>query len=95
MTAALEPAASPRLSLETQPVERPMTDKTPADPMPMQGEGDYAAARKFDKEEAAFAKSGQVETKAAEDKAALYGPEGAALEAARRAAARGESVKKP
>ena len=71
-----------------------MTD-TPTDPMPMQGEGDYAAARKFDKDEAAFAKSGAVEKKAAEAKDALDGPEGAGLEAARQAAARGESVKKP
>ena len=72
-----------------------MADNTPADPMPMQGEGDYAAARKFDKEQAAFAKSGAVEKKAAEAEAALDGPEGADLEAARQAAARGESVKNP
>ena len=67
---------------------------TPTDPRPMQGEGDYAAARKFDEEQAAFAKSGAVEKKATEAEAALDGPEGADLEAAREAAAHGESVKK-
>jgi len=70
-------------------------DNSPANPMPMQGEGDYAGARKFDAEQAKFAKSGQVVSKAAEAKAALDGPEGADLEAARQAAARGESVKTP
>jgi hypothetical protein len=70
------------------------SNKSAANPMPMQGEGDYAAARKFDKEEAAFARSGKVETKAAEAKAALDGPEGGELEAARTAAAQGESIRK-
>ena len=69
-------------------------DPSPANPMPMQGEGDYAAARKFDAEQAAFAKSGKVAAKAAEAKTALDGPEGADLEAARSAAAKGESIKK-
>ena len=61
----------------------------------VQGEGDYISAKKFDDEEAAFAKSGKVEKAAAEAKAALDGPEGAELEAARRASAEGKSVKKP
>ena len=69
-------------------------DSPPANPMPLQGEGDYAAAREFDKEETAFAKSGKVETAAVEAEAALDGPEGAELEAARDAAAKGESVTK-
>ncbi len=72
-----------------------MDDQKPDNPMPMQGEGDHASARKFDQEQAAFAKSGAVEEKAAEAEAALDGPEGASLEEARRAAARGQSVKKP
>jgi hypothetical protein len=71
------------------------SDTSPANPMPMQGEGDYAGARKFDTEQAEFAKSGKVAVKAAEAKTALEGPEGADLESARRAAARGESVKTP
>jgi hypothetical protein len=70
-------------------------DNSPASPMPMQGEGDYAGARKFDAEQAKFAKSGKVAAKAAGAKAALNGPQGADLQAARRAAARGESVKTP
>ena len=69
-------------------------DPSPTNSMPLQGEGDYAAARKFDQEEAAFAKSGKVAPKAAEAKAALDGPEGPELEAARSAAAKGESIKK-
>jgi hypothetical protein len=57
------------------------------------GEGDYDSARRFDAEERSFVKSGQVEKKAREAEQALDGPEGADLEAARRAAAEGHSVK--
>lgn len=56
-----------------------MTDKTQ-----IQGEGDYEAARRFDEAERAFVKSGQVEQKAKEAEEALDGPEGEALERARR-----------
>ncbi|MBA3812257.1 MAG: hypothetical protein H0X27_11570 [Caulobacteraceae bacterium] len=72
-----------------------MPDKTANDPMPMQGEGDHIGARKFDEEQAAFARSGKVAEKAAEAEAALDGPEGEELEAARAAAAKGKSVKTP
>lgn len=56
-----------------------MTDKKD-----IQGEGNYDAARKFDDEERAFVKSGQVEQKAKEAEEALDGPEGEELERARR-----------
>jgi hypothetical protein len=58
-----------------------MTDKNQ-----IQGEGNYDAARKFDAEERAFVKSGQVEKKAREAEEALDGPEGEDLERARKAA---------
>ncbi len=61
----------------------------------MQGEGNYEAARKFDKEEAAFANSGKVEAAAKAAKDALDGPEAEALEAARQSTASGEIHKKP
>lgn len=51
----------------------------------IQGEGNYDAARKFDKEERAFVKSGQVEQKAKEAREALDRPEGEELERARKA----------
>jgi hypothetical protein len=57
-----------------------MTDKNQ-----IQGEGNYDAARKFDDEERAFVKSGQVEKKAKEAAEALDGPEGEELERARKA----------
>jgi hypothetical protein len=50
----------------------------------IQGEGNYDAARKFDDEERAFVKSGQVEKKAKEAEDALDGPEAEELEAARK-----------
>jgi hypothetical protein len=50
----------------------------------IQGEGNYDAARRFDKEETDFAKSGQVEKKAREAEQALDGPEAADLERARK-----------
>jgi hypothetical protein len=58
-----------------------MTDKSQ-----VQGEGNYDAARKFDKEERAFVKKGGIEQKAKEAEAALDGPEGADLEKARKQA---------
>jgi len=70
-----------------------MVEKKASDPMPMQGEGDYASARKFDKEQARFASSGKVEGKAREAEEALDGPEGESLEAARKSSARGETGK--
>jgi len=56
-----------------------MTDKKD-----IQGEGNYDAARKFDAEERAFVKSGQVERRAKEAEQALDGPEGPDLEQARK-----------
>ena len=55
----------------------------------VQGEGDYVSARKFQKEQASFAHSGQVEPKAREAEQALDGPEGAELEQAREETAKG------
>lgn len=66
-------------------------EKTPS--MPLQGEGDYISARRFQKEETEFAKTGPVEQKAREAADALDGPEGPELEAARKASAEGKSVK--
>jgi hypothetical protein len=56
-----------------------MTDKSK-----IQGEGDYDAARRFDAEERAFVKTGQVEKKAREAEDALDGPQGEELERARK-----------
>jgi hypothetical protein len=56
-----------------------MTDKNQ-----IQGEGNYDAGRRFDKEEREFVKSGQVEKKAKEAEEALDGPEAEALERARK-----------
>ena len=67
-----------------------MADETPKSNV--QGEGDYVSARKFQKEEHAFAKDSDKVKKgaeAAED--ALDGPEGEELERARRETA----AKKP
>jgi hypothetical protein len=50
----------------------------------IQGEGNYDAARKFDADERAFVKSGQVDKKAREAADAVDGPEGPELERARR-----------
>jgi len=57
-------------------------DKTPSNQI--QGEGNYDAGRKFDAEERAFVKSGQVDQKAREAEEALDGPEGETLERARK-----------
>ena len=56
-----------------------MTDKSK-----IQGEGDYDAARRFQKEEKAFVDKGPVAQKAREAAEALDGPEAADLERARR-----------
>jgi hypothetical protein len=69
-----------------------MADPTKT-PTTVQGEGDYVSARKFQTEETAFAKSGKVEAKAREAADAVDGPEGAELEAARKASAEGHSLK--
>ena len=55
-----------------------------ADKNQIQGEGNYEAGRRFQKEEQAFVKTGPVEQKAREAAEALDGPEGAELERARR-----------
>jgi hypothetical protein len=67
-----------------------MTDKSK-----IQGEGNYDAARKFDAEERAFVKSGQVEQKAKEAEDALDGPEGAELERARKETGERGATPKP
>jgi len=55
-----------------------------ADSNKIQGEGNYDAARKFDKDERDFIAKGGVEKKAREAEQALDGPEGAELEKARK-----------
>ena len=50
----------------------------------IQGEGNYDAARKFDKDERDFIAKGGVDKKAREAEQALDGPEGAELEKARK-----------
>lgn len=60
-----------------------------------QGEGNYDAARQFQKEQHQFAQSGQAEGKAREAAEALDGEEGEELERARRAAAEGETTADP
>lgn len=70
-----------------------MTNDKPVDPAPLQGEGDYISARKFDKQQAKFAKSGKVEPAANEAKEALEGPEAQDLERARRSTGRGEPAR--
>jgi hypothetical protein len=67
-----------------------MTDKSK-----IQGEGNYDAARKFDDEERAFVKSGQVEQKAKEAEEALDGPEGDELERARKETGERGAAPKP
>ncbi len=56
-------------------------DKTQSD---IQGEGNYDAGRRFQKEEREFVKTGDVEGKAREAEEALDGPEAEELERARR-----------
>lgn len=55
-----------------------------ADKNQIQGEGNYDAGRRFQKEEREFVKKGDVEKKAIEAEEALDGPEGEELERARR-----------
>ena len=55
-----------------------------ADNSKIQGEGDYEAGKRFQKEEKSFVDTGPVEQKAREAADALDGPEGAELERARR-----------
>lgn len=60
----------------------------------VQGEGDYVSARKYDKEQAAFASHpDEVAKKAKEAEAALDGPEGEELERAREETAKGHPRK--
>lgn len=59
----------------------------------LQGEGNYDAARKYDAEQAEFAKSGKVDEAARKAEEALQGPEGAELERAR--VSTGEGKTKP
>ena len=55
-----------------------------ADNEKIQGEGNYDAARRFDREERAFVEKGPVKQKAREAEQALDSPEGKELEQARR-----------
>ena len=59
----------------------------------IQGEGNYDAARRYDKEQQAFAKSGKVDKAAHEAEAALEGPEAAELERARVETGKGQTHK--
>ena len=62
-------------------------------PSDLQGEGNYDAARNFDKAEAEFVKSGAVPDNARKAADALDGPEAADLEAARVKTGRGDTSK--
>jgi len=55
-----------------------------ADKNQIQGEGNYDAGRRYQKAQHEFAEKGPVEQKAREAEEALDGPEGEALERARR-----------
>lgn len=57
----------------------------------LQGEGNYDAARKYDAEQAEFAKSGKVNEAARKAEEALDGPEGADLERARVSTGQGQT----
>jgi hypothetical protein len=74
--------------------EATMTDTPDKSQSQIQGEGDYASAKRFDDEEGAFAKSGKVAAAAREAEEAIDGPEAVELEAARAASAKGESLNK-
>ncbi len=56
----------------------------------IQGEGNYDAARRFDKAEREFIDKGGVDKKARDAEQALDGSEGADLEAARKSTAEGD-----
>ncbi|MDB5425780.1 MAG: hypothetical protein JWQ29_3196 [Phenylobacterium sp.] len=60
-----------------------MTENREGQPEGVQGEGNYVAGRRFQKEETEFAKTAPVEQKAIEAEEALDGPEGEELERAR------------
>lgn len=62
-----------------------------ADNNQIQGEGNYDAARRFDRDEEKFVKTGPVEQKAREAAEALDGPEGEELERARRETGEGRT----
>ncbi len=67
-----------------------MSDQESPKPNPAnQGEGNYEAARNFDKAEEAFVKSGAVEENARKAADALKGPEAEELEKARVSTAKG------
>lgn len=57
----------------------------------IQGEGDYVSGRKYQEMQTDFAKNGPVERKAREAEEALDGPEGEALEEARRESGEGKT----
>jgi hypothetical protein len=65
--------------------------KTPSEDV--QGEGNYDAARNFDKAEAEFVQSGAVAENARKAADALDGPESADLEAARIKTGKGDTSK--
>ena len=67
-----------------------MTQNREGQPEGIQGEGNYEAGRRFQKEETRFAKTGPVEQKAIEAEEALDGPEGEGLERARRETGKGK-----
>lgn len=60
-----------------------MTQNREGQPEGVQGEGNYVAGARFQKEETKFAKTAPVEALAIEAEEALDGPEGEALERAR------------
>lgn len=60
-----------------------------ADNSKIQGEGDYVSGKRYQEMQHDFAKSGKVDQAAQEAEDALDGPEGEALEKARRETAKG------
>ena len=61
-----------------------MTENREGQPEGIQGEGNYEAGRRFQKEERQFVENEPVEQKAREAEEALDGPEGQELERARK-----------
>jgi len=70
--------------LQTELPRRTEGGSTMADKDQVQGEGNYDAGRRYQKEQHEFAKKGPVEQKAQEAEDALDGPEAEDLERARR-----------
>ncbi len=70
------------------------TSKTTGSGSGIQGEGDYDAARRFDRDERAFIDSGKVDENARKAADALDGPEGDELERARKSTAEGLAANK-